>query len=669
MKTNNLSRWLLLVSILLFVILPASTQAQTYQAWVDPTTGTAAGPANVSVNGVPPPGVALPYPTIAAAIAAIQAAAALPGNPPLSAANSGLVHCLPGIYSRATNAEPLPIVMRNFISLQGAAGARATVIKGAQNTPYAAGPGTLPGVAGIYLPTIPNSRSITSEVLIDASFLNSNFQHMIDGITTRGGHVQYYMETEGPGQLVVSNCILDMLHNAPDVAGAPAVPGPWFGFLKVSDYFGANYIQSPVQFLNNTVIMGWQSGPDVGGVTTLCQTGAVGFCDVTDPLTNPLYPPVFTPDPLARQLGFMNLSIQNTIFRTLPIQQQLLTNATALLGVDIRDVSVVVGSRVGPTDAFDQRLFGGITLGGPAIPRFLSAVLGGAGAFPIPWIDVNPTNPPGGAASGLARDPAFVGEFWGRQAALTIFDAINRDWRILPSSAYVDAGSSPLGGILTSAALITYTVPGAPNALLNSFDYDGEAYGNPRIAENPVAPFAVPAPVNCDIGFDEASNLIMSRDYANDSNCHNFSAPLNAYPNFGYVNVGQPTRELITPNPGVLAIFGVGTPVVTLPPGQSWVNVPGFIAPPVFVGGFPLGYSFIYIPVIPIVAVPTAALPPYIPPFEAGVIPAPPVHVVASTGPIVDVGPFGPAVYNCFQAAFTAVGQPLIPTNAQAEQY
>jgi len=667
----------------------SNANAQTYQAWVDPTLGTGAG--TVSVGGLPPAAGATPFSTISAAIGAIAGLAGTGANPALSAANTGLVHCMPGIYSPGTNLEPLPIVMVDFISLVGTAGAKGTIVRGLQTTAYG-GPGVLPAAggvaapAGVYLPTLPNSRSVTQEVLFDGSGLNDLFPEVIDGFTTRGGDIQFYIEAElASKSWTIANCVLDMLNGAPEIATPaplaplPIVPGPTFGVLQVVDYFAGAvpYLNIQTNFLNNTVVMGWQSGPDVGGVATVCRPGAVAFCDVTDPLTNPAYPP-YGADPLARQVGFSPINIQNNIFRTLPAQQA--TGTMAMIGVDASDTATSAGTRIGPTNAFAAPLAGTLAGGGPAtpplgaLPVFFSG-FGPGGVLPAPWIDVNPANPPG--VSGAARDPAFVGEYLSRQAAPTAADLLQRDWRILPSSPYVEAGSAPTGllsgvGVLTAANTIaSYARPTVVNLLLEVYDYDGEGYGNPRVAATPLAPLTPVATV--DIGFDEASNLIAAGSHANDSICHNTAATTFGYPAF--VGVGQPLRTVIYPAAGVATIFNSlvsafagGTGVVPVPP---WSTIPSaaVIAPS---SVFPIGYSGIYVlpPFVPLIAVPVAAAPAYFAPNEAPLGPGA-LQTVASLA-IGDPGIIPPGAapfYTTWQNIFTATGLPGVVTNAQSEQY
>lgn len=658
--------------------------AQTYQAWVDPTFGSGGG-GTVSVGGVPPAAAATPFLTIGGAIAAISGIAGTGGTAPLGAGNTGLVHCMPGIYSPLTNTEPLPITMVDFISLQGTAGARGSIIVGYQTAPFGAGPGVLPGVNGVYLPTLPNSRSTLLEVLVDGSGLNDLFPEMIDGFTFRGGSIQLYIETElNPVAWTISNCVLDMLNFPPEpagsllpvAAGAPAgtaVPGPWFGVLQVADYnVTPPYNGARTNFLNNTVIMGWQAGPDgpVGTATSL--PGAVGYCDVSDPLTNPAYPP-FGADPLAQQAGFSPMNIQNSIFRTL--LTQVGTGTAAMIGVDSNDTAVAIGSRVGPTDAFDAGLVG-TGSGSPvpvpgAPPPFFSAVL--STVFPVPWIDVNPVNPPG--ASGLARDPAFVGEFLSRQPAANAVDATLRDWRILPSSSYVDAGSAPTpAGFLVAGNFVAfYAAPTPANALLNSFDFDGEGYGDARIAVSPVTLAGPPGPV--DIGFDEASNMILARSHGNDSIAHNTSATGIGYP-FA-IGPGQALRMILLPGAGTIALTNGIAPLLGgggVTPVPPWSTIPSAVNPSVtLLPPFPLGYGAVYVPPpYPVlVTLASPALAPYFAPFELGT--GAPAQVVGGIT-IPDPGPgipspANPPLYVTWQGIFTPGGGAAVLTQAQSEQF
>ena len=102
---------------------------------------------------------------------------------------------------------------------------------------------------------------------------------------------------------------------------------------------------------------------------------------------------------------------------------------------------------------------------------------------------------------------------------------------------------------------------------IESFDWDGEVYGNPRIVDDQI-----------DIGFDEIHMLVMAGSYGNDSNAHNDnSLPTNVlHPSAA---PGSVTRRMILP-----ALFSSqtirinGTMSTVVPAGLA---VPGWIQPPV----------------------------------------------------------------------------------------
>ena len=680
--------------LLTCLVLGSELRSQTYQAWVDPTFGNNA----TGIVQVPggPAGPLPPFLTIAGAQAAIAAAAATPPNPALSALNSGLVQCMPGIYAVATNGEPLPIVMVDFISLQGVAGARATVVLGQQTTAYA-GPGIVPGFPGVFVPAPPTGlRNRLLEVLVEGSFLVDLVPEMIDGFTFRGGNIQAYIETELVSKAwTISNCVFDMLNNPRDNPGALGpVPGPTVGVQQVSVFAGppfpGGYANIQTNFFNNTVVMGWQGGPDIAPATALPVPGSVGFLDVNDPLT--AYGGVFGVDPNPLLRGVNAAHIQNNVIRTLP--QGVPATSAAFLGVDAGDTSIIGisplapvggGTVIGPTNAFDFRLIGGVVLNALGVPVLSSAI---AGPFPppVPLIDVNPRNVGvTTAATLLAIDPGFVGEFINRTGVpAPSVDANLRDWRLLPTSAYVDLGTAPvllasppfaagtLGLIAANGAI--FLQPVAVNALLNSFDWDGEGPGNLRIVPNPVTP-AIPV-FGPDLGFDEANAFIATRSHANDSIAHDVVATNNAYP--AGVAAGQPNRTLIFPNQGTFTVFLLTVPVPFLAPGPPPPAIP-FLPWPSFSQVPPLVLPGLPVALQPLAAVHLIPLPPPVgaplPIFASGPYFAP--FDAAAGNPPHNFGVFGgptptPPIpqYVCYQFVWTDIvtGFPFI-TNTQSEIY
>lgn len=498
------------------------------EAWVDPCNGNDA----VAALNFPPCQNA-PFQTIEAAINALTIWAG-PGSP-------GLVHCNPGIYATSTNGEQFPITMRNWIHLQGT-GARQCVIRGEGRTSM-----------NVFYPESPNCSCglyTDAEVLVDISNLYDSEEEMIDGFTFQGSDVQIYSRSEAECYARISNCVFDLLAHDDTVmiydeeqGGVVSNPlvGATFGILLVHDYH-PNYIpdfyyRMPVNILNNTFIMAWLPGDDSQAVFS--QRDAVAICDVNNPLCN--LPPGQS-DPNTRLRGIGPVSVQNNLIRTAPGQP-----ATAMLGLDQTATTVRFGTPTGPSNAFDPALVGGFNATG----RFCSAFnrLHGNGMAPRPRVNINPTT--GG------RDAAFVGEMLSRAFAQP--RTVSRDWRILPSSALVDAGSMPRplapGGTLIAGNNTGYTEPAAALVPLSSFDLDGEVYGNPRV--HPIFGSAI---VRTDIGFDEAHLLVDCAGAANDSISHRWDP--NVTPQVcGPLNQGQPFRGLIFPVAGPFALFETRIPI------------------------------------------------------------------------------------------------------------
>ncbi|MEM7349280.1 MAG: DUF1565 domain-containing protein [Acidobacteriota bacterium] len=471
------------------------------EAWVDPCNGQD-GPAStfVAINGNGTPDQ--PFQTIGRAIAALR--------PWVGPNAQGIVHANPGVYSPGTNGESFPIIMRDFIHLQGV-DARRVVIRGNQTqTPFQ-----------LFEPVVPSGNRFFHEALVDLTFLGDpQVEEMIDGFTFQGGHVQIYVETEGRViNARISNNLFDML-NFSDVG----VPGPLFGILMVHTYDLAipGYDDIPLNILNNTFIQAW-SDPGLGLVTSV--PGSVAITDVANTLANdPIFPfAVPDPNPILRGVG--NPNIQNNLIRAAPNPAR-----TALLGIDAADTTTAVATVIGPTNAFDPAQ--AVSTNGV----FNSLILG---AVPVPAVNTNP-------ASG-GTGPAFVGEMLSSLGGLPT--GVTRDWRVLFDSAMVDAGSSPTppnltaGGILQAVNGTAYIEPAL--IPLSSFDFDGEVYGNLRRLG-----------VETDIGFDETGNFVDSL-YGNDSRVYS-PAPCAAAcaptPGIG-------TRVLLFPTGGAVSFFESRTPI------------------------------------------------------------------------------------------------------------
>src|SRR4029453_16542003 len=112
----------------------------------------------------------------------------------------GLVHANPGVYSPTTNGESLPVVMRDWIHVQGT-GARQCIIRG---TPDQS------DTMQVFLPDGDCDCGFLTqaEVLVGLSILfNATDEEMIDGFTFQGGFIQVYSRNEATTRASISNCI------------------------------------------------------------------------------------------------------------------------------------------------------------------------------------------------------------------------------------------------------------------------------------------------------------------------------------------------------------------------------------------------------------------------------------------------------------------------------
>lgn len=447
-----------------------------------------------------------------------------------SPSNPGLVIAGPGIYSGDTNRESLPVIMKDYVNLQGV-GARRCVIRGdGSQTPFQP-----------FWPTPPLGDRPFKEILVDFSFIEDDTsESMIDGFTFQGGDVQVYAEPEFyaiTGR--VSNCLFDLVENGP-----LGLYGPSFGLLMVHPYqpeFGS-YLDIQLNVLNNTFIQGRDPDGFPNGNETVAISENVAICDVRDPNGDPEEPDLD---------GIGNPNIQNNLIRSLAF-----AGRTALLGIDAGDTSVA-GAFPGETNAYGCPLVAATIsplcsdAGGHSNPMFASNILG---APPKPRVEIIPFL--GG------KDPAFVGEMLNAKFGPTdpnpaLGDYI--DWRLLPDSELIDKGLGPNGGGRITATNGTFYEEDPMFPELHSYDWDHEGYGNPRIGGAAV-----------DIGFDEAGPLIVAGSYGNSSNSHN-------NPWDPMIAQGQPRRYMILPEDG-FALW-----VVTwsaFQPGLGWSNPPGTLNPP-----------------------------------------------------------------------------------------
>jgi hypothetical protein len=383
----------------------------------------------------------------------------------------------PGIYELHA-----PLMMASKVSVQGV-GARRCIIQPAADM----------STESIFWPdVITCGSSKDQKVLVDTrSWLSREF---IDGFTFRGGDVQIYCNTEGDTSMAVSNCLFDLA--TPVCETTPSI-----GFLLVSVWVGqggVRYHKKRPNILNNTFLLGYRTyTTDHEAIDTLADVAAVGIVDVNNPLC-----PTGDPDQTLRGVDLP--SVQNNLFRTLPSQGSQIV----MLGINDSDTKASSGTVFGNTNAFRGGAFGGVSPAGPFAGPLYSAIVG---ISPSPKVDLGT----------IANDPSFVGEFLASKVYATL-DSY-RDFRIMPGSTIIDQGQEPVGvgGDLKLTAknatfyqrfygVVNDPLYGYLSTDYDSFDYDMEYFGNPRIAGS-----------HADIGFDEFHSLIVAGSYSNDDASHN----------------------------------------------------------------------------------------------------------------------------------------------------
>ncbi len=417
----------------------------------------------------------------------------------------GLVHVNPGIYEIDE-----AIVIRPNVHIQGK-DAHACIIR----------PSAAMSSMNVFLPTGDVCGSDdTAQVLMTAFFTQTgsgqDIVELIEGLQFQGGDIQLYINKEGPGALTFANCIFDMLPDEDTL-------GPEFGVLMVEtwDLSIAGYHPFDASFLNNTFIQGafFSESDVVEGVAG--NIDGVALASVNNPICESQFG---DPNPVLRQVYPLN--IQNNLFRSIPGAPR-----TAMIGISEDDTTVGIGVPMGPSNAFVRGAAGGTNITG----TFSSLPLG---ANPVPAVDV------------AGSDPAFVGEC--AQALLGSFGITfgdRRDWRLLPKSPMRDRGSTPIDtGILESVSRVAYQDYYNELRPRSAFDWDGEHYGNRRVAGGRV-----------DIGADEANEFhLVAR--ANDS-----LAPLFTWFECGLVD--RPSRVRLRYN-------------FTVPTTTAWSSPPGSRIPP-----------------------------------------------------------------------------------------
>jgi hypothetical protein len=508
------------------------------EVFVDPVNGSDANPGTM----------ALPVQTAGTAIAIAVASGPGPGN-------RGLVHLGPGVYSAATNGETFPLVMADFVDLQGA-GAKQTVLRGDQSQ-----------LSPVFYPTDINGdctcgTNEVREILVDFSLLDdAGYDEMVDAVTFQGGHVQVHAEAtflhDVHGR--VSNCVFDMLE-FPDPNPLLAYPAPDFGVLLVHEWpdkfvDGGPYRNVFFHLFNNTFIQSWDPNPpaEPGEPLFSALPSSVAICDVNDPRCD--LGPFGDPNTTLRGVGDPN--IQSNLIRAFDP-----TPPTALMGIELGDVTCLVGSQPGTSNAFDPAAVGGAngtfcsTILSTPLPRALGGVL-----------PLNPNARTGGI------DPAFVGEVLTSVGGIPITHA--RDWRLIHDSILIDQGTGPdpATGVLQAANLTSHTdLACLP---MSSFDFDGEYYGNGRLV---VPTFFFPmSPPLPDIGFDETEVLI-DAGMVNDTIVHTPVLPTpwgNVLPGLGFHVLIYPSSNFVPASDSHFVTVNNNFPF------PAYNNFPGTLFPPI----------------------------------------------------------------------------------------
>ncbi|MBK7642113.1 MAG: hypothetical protein IPJ19_03545 [Planctomycetes bacterium] len=528
-----------------------------WEAWVDPVRGDDAT-ATVDQIGVTSNGKDHPFMHINAAISRVA-------NSRVLGQNEGIVHVLPGLYSWGSNQEVFPIQMSRGVHLQGA-GAKETVLRVRDTDPTR-------------LKRYPLRNSTAAQrfqphtVAVDfgsANFGSGVYQvpdfesgPMLDGFTIQGAEIQVSFESElGIIRGRVSNCVFDMREK-----GAEQLLGPDFGILICavydpnhtyidSDAHEKHYVPHHLHAFNNTFIQGSMAyHSDTGIGMDLAKLDAVGICDFAETL-----------DQDGALRGVNRHDIQNNLFRTLDGNPR-----AAMLGIDQGDAHVLISSAgplPRPTNAFDAGMARTTSVPNQRFTSLIvnTGIMGLPAIAPLPVVDLAPA------------DPGFIGEYLSLQRGTLI-----RDFRLLPDSVLVDRGASPayVASCGTIGALNQLDYSESRGSLKESFDFDGEGNGNPRIRGADV-----------DIGMDETDVLEVAGSYGNDTKSH--YQPWN--PTLGFeipgvpiVPAGSANRSYITPNAGPLLHFinidfrlqNVVTGIPATPPlPWAWTSMPGSVGVP-----------------------------------------------------------------------------------------
>lgn len=555
----------------------------------------------------------------------------------------GVVHAMPGLYGPHGNyssGDQFPIWMHDRVHVQGI-GARQCVIRGGgPNTfgtfwPTGQVPQTMDKkVLVAFRDSSQFSRMRSATGTLEVPSVPEHMPpwagrgetaELIDGFTFQGGDVQVYVcpgyqngfNVLGGGPLAarITNCVFDMRHQwaaSEQVDGTPpfatySVDGPWFGVLMAKPHYSLGpgqpdgYFEEEVLIASNTFILAeWRLG--TGWIHT-ARSDAVAIMDVVDPAPNNGIADLNT-----QLRGLGNPIIINNLIRTWPGVQPASSGHMAMLGIERtdtriidlnnapRDTNAFVPSRVGTTNG---------TFRSAPVQRVQTAVvtlsLGGTVYTVGPLF--NCTSTPAGApctvtaapvtavvlwdgstsSSPAPHDPAFVGEYL--TTLTNVVPPTYRDWRLLPESPLIDAGWYLPGMTFENGS--TRFLPGTACPQIESFDWDAEGYGNPRIVSGAI-----------DIGCDEVHMLIMGGSYANDSTAHNENMMPKAHLHPSAVD-GVATRQLIT-----LQLFAgqamqingtMNSPASQPPRLPMWIQPPVTLVPSTVDAGAVPGYHVRYI--------------------------------------------------------------------------
>lgn len=564
----------------------------------------------------------------------------------------GIVYALPGTYGPSTygpaSGDVLPIVMRDRVHVQGL-GARRCTLRGASTTTVpvtnrqfvwpdglcanAANPVRSVEVLLTFAESTPDSLIYPSVPNVLLPWFSGYYQQerdtpeTLDGFTFQGGDVQVLLTNKLSGANYfpaarISNCLFDLRHGIlVQPTGTTALAGPYFGLMmkRVATWDSnapvMGYLDSRVLVAQNTFLFArWDDATSNGGWESESRPETVGLIDFTDPNTQSS---LGGTDPDCSFRGVGNPCITGNLFRTRPVSPSASIKPFAMLGIGSEDTQVLSASVYKNTNAFDPSRVGatnGYFYSAPVVAGIVSA---STSAW-VHWNCQGQASPPGACGTSCTsgcsastfpvpqvsiwdgttgKDPAFVGEFvstllTSSQTPPTDYDYI--DWRLMPGSPLENQSVSPGAG--GPRGFVTAPHAGDPAWVFPTefpeecalFRWDGEHWGNPRIAD------LIP-----DIGFDERGLVIQAGNWANGSNSHN-------QPGFMHpTGVGDPTRWFILPQvAGGVTLSATNhylrlhdttvTPVGTSP-GNAWIQPPGALSSPPNLGSLPVGYRTKYI--------------------------------------------------------------------------